>query len=211
MTTETGHSGDRGTHDADARLDAALARLPRSIEPPRDLWPPIEAGLPAGGAPAVAATPSRPWLWQLAAALLLVVTSSAITAVLVQRGSPPAPVAGTAPVTPRGPVEVRRTSFPTDYAPGPEYYAARQQMLDTLARRLDQLPPETRVEIAGNLAEIRRGADKIAAALAEQPGDPLLEELLLNSYQDELAMLANVDQLTRGNGARSADDSKVML
>jgi hypothetical protein len=211
MTTETGHSGDHGPNDAGARLDAALARLPRAVEPPHDLWPRIEAGLEAGGAPPVAATPSRPWLWQLAAAVLLVVTSSAITAVLVQRGSPPAPLADTAPVTPRESVEVRRTSFQTDYAPGPEYYAARQQMLDTLARRLDQLPPETRVEIAGNLAEIRRGADKIAAALAEQPGDPLLEELLLNAYQDELAMLANVDQLTRGNGARSAADSKVML
>lgn len=211
MTTETSHPGDRGTRDADARLDAALARLPRSIEPPRDLWPRIEAGLPAGGASPVAATPSRPWLWQLAAAVLLVVTSSAITAVLLQSGAPPAPVADTAPVTPRALVELRRASFRTDYAPGPEYYAARQQMLDTLARRLDQLPPETRVEIAGNLAEIRRGADKIAAALAEQPGDPLLEELLLNAYQDELAMLANVDQLTRGNGARSAADSKVML
>lgn len=211
MTTESGKSGDHSTRDADTRLDAELARLPRSVEPPRDLWPRIAAGLEPRPMERGGATPGRPWLWQLAAALVLVVTSSAITAVLVQREPPPASVADAAPAAPRAPVEVRPATFQTDYAPGPEYYAARQQMLDTLARRLDQLPPETRVAIAGNLAEIRRGADKIAAALAEQPGDPLLEELLLNAYQDELAMLANVDQLTRGNGARSAADSKVML
>ena len=32
--------------------------------------------------------------------------------------------------------------------------------------------------------------------LAEQPGDPLLEELLLKTYQDELAVLSNISQLT---------------
>jgi hypothetical protein len=211
MTNESGHSGDRDNRDADTRLDAALARVPRSVEPPRDLWPRIAAGLEPPAGARGGATPGRPWLWQLAAALVLVVTSSAITAVLVQREPPTAPIADAATEAPRDPVGVRRATFQADYAPGPEYYAARQQMLDTLARRLDQLPPETRVEIAGNLAEIRRGADKIAAALAEQPGDPLLEELLLNAYQDELAMLANVDQLTRGNGALGAADSKVML
>jgi hypothetical protein len=208
MTIGQGNPGDRDHRDADTRLDAALARLPRSVEPPRDLWPRIAAGLEPAAEPVGSGTPNRPWLWQLAAALLLVVTSSAITAVLLQRAPPPAPVAEAGP---RDPVAVRRAAFPASYAPGPEYHAARQQMLDALARRLDQLPPETRVEIAGNLAEIRRGADKIAAALAEQPGDPLLEELLLNAYQDELAMLANVDQLTRGTGARSAVDSKVTL
>jgi hypothetical protein len=43
---------------------------------------------------------------------------------------------------------------------------------------------------------MRRAADEINAALAEQPGDPLLEELLLKTYQDELAMLSNISQLT---------------
>ena len=32
--------------------------------------------------------------------------------------------------------------------------------------------------------------------MSEQPGDPLLEELLLKTYQDELAMLSNISQLT---------------
>jgi hypothetical protein len=208
MTTGTDGSGDRNQSDADARLAAALARLPRAVEPPHDLWPRIAAAIEPATESRSKVSPGRPWLWQLAAALVLVVTSSAITAALLQREPARAPVADAAP---RDPVGVRRAAFPADYAPGPEYHAARQQMLDALARRLDQLPPETRVVIAGNLAEIRRGADKIAAALAEQPGDPLLEELLLNAYQDELAMLANVDQLTRGTGARSAADSKVTL
>jgi hypothetical protein len=51
---------------------------------------------------------------------------------------------------------------------------------------------------------MRRAADEINAALAGQPGDPLLEELLLGIYQDELAMLANVNQLTNSLGAAPA-------
>ena len=43
---------------------------------------------------------------------------------------------------------------------------------------------------------MRRAAEEINAALARQPGDPLLEELLLNTYQDELGVLASVNQLT---------------
>ena len=43
---------------------------------------------------------------------------------------------------------------------------------------------------------MHRAAAEINAALARQPGDPLLEELLLNTYQDELGVLASVNNLT---------------
>jgi hypothetical protein len=42
------------------------------------------------------------------------------------------------------------------------------------------------------------------------PGDPLLEELLLNAYQDELAVLASVQQLTAGNGSGTTIDATRM-
>ena len=51
---------------------------------------------------------------------------------------------------------------------------------------------------------MHRAADEINAALAAQPGDPLLEELLLKTYQDELAVLASVNQLTGSPGASAA-------
>ena len=65
-----------------------------------------------------------------------------------------------------------------------------------LDQRIAALPASARAKLEFNLGEMRRAADEINAALAEQPGDPLLEELLLKTYQDELAVLANVNQLT---------------
>ena len=65
-----------------------------------------------------------------------------------------------------------------------------------LDQRIATLPPSARAKLEFNLGEMRRAADEINAALAEQPGDPLLEELLLKTYQDELAMLSNISQLT---------------
>jgi hypothetical protein len=78
----------------------------------------------------------------------------------------------------------------------PGYVAARHQLTTMLQARLARMPPSTRAKLEVNLAEMRRAADEINAALAQQPGDPLLEELLLATYQDELAVLANVSQLT---------------
>jgi hypothetical protein len=58
------------------------------------------------------------------------------------------------------------------------------------------MPPSARLKLEANLEEMRRAAEDINVALARQPGDPLLEELLLNTYQDELGVLASVNQLT---------------
>jgi len=40
---------------------------------------------------------------------------------------------------------------------------------------------------------VGRGLRQVEEVL---PGDPLLEELLFNIYQDEISVLANVDRLT---------------
>jgi hypothetical protein len=58
---------------------------------------------------------------------------------------------------------------------------------------------------------MQRAAEQINAALAEQPGDPLLEELLLKTYQDELAVLANVNQLTDALAAAPAAEKRIEL
>ncbi len=73
---------------------------------------------------------------------------------------------------------------------------APRRLPTLLEARLAHMPGSTRAKLQVNLAEIRRAAEEINAALAEQPGDPLLEELLLKTYQDELAVLANVNQMT---------------
>ena len=65
----------------------------------------------------------------------------------------------------------------------PEYVAARRQLTQVLDQRIAALPTSARAKLEFNLGEMRRAADEINAALDEQPGDPLLEELLLKTYQ----------------------------
>jgi hypothetical protein len=187
----TGHDEPGG------RLDTALARLPKAIEPSRDLWPAIEAGLESR-----TARPRQNWGWLAAAGVLVAVGSSLITATLLREGRPePAQVAaavGEAPVVP--------AAFGPGGRMGPGYLATRRVLLRELEARIDRLPPEAQKSLERNLAELHRASAEINAALALKPGDPLLEELLLNTYQDELAVLASVNQLAGGNGAGPMND-----
>ncbi len=191
----------REGESGDARLDRALAGLPREIGPARDLWPAIAAQLEPRRA-------QRRWLPLAAAAVLLVAASSLITAHVVRRNA--TPVATVAPAAPE-PGAVRPASFGPGHALDPEYAAARQQLAAMLAARMDRLPSSARQKVADNLAELHRAADEINAALALQPGDALLEELLLNTYQDELAVLASVNQLANLNGTAVPEDKRIKL
>jgi len=186
--------------DATRRLDEALGRLPRSVDPAQDLWPVIEARLQSGERRSRAR-----WAWQAAAAVLLVVGSSVLTASLMKRDE--ARVAGSREAA-AGVVEVTPAAYGRAYAPDPGYLAARQQLAKMLESRVERLPPSARHKLVANLAEIRRATAEINAALAVQPGDPLLEELLVNAYQDELAVLASVNDLTGANGAVASPDGK---
>ena len=190
------------TDPAECRLDEALARLPRELEPGRDLWPAIEAQLEPRGA-----RRRRAWAWAVAAGLLLAVGSSLLTAVLMQREQPR--VAQSPPV--RSEPAYTTAAFGPGYTLDPAYDAARSDLLRSLSARIDRLPPDARRQLEKNLAEIRRASAEINAALALSPGDPLLEELLINTYQDELAVLANVNLLTGGNGAATNDPTRIPL
>ena len=176
----------------DERIDVALASLPRELPPARDLWPDIESRL----------EPRRrrgAWAWQAAAAIALVAVSSLITASLVRRAD--APVART--VAPDPQAQATKAAFGPSYSLNAEYDMARRQLATDLEQRLAGMPPSARQKLEANLAEMHRAAAEINAALARQPGDPLLEELLLNTYQDELGVLASVNQLT-GTSAPAA-------
>jgi hypothetical protein len=181
------------THpESQRRVDAALQSLAREVEPGRDLWPDIMSRLEPRSkhrAPA--------WAWQAAAAVLLVAVSSLVTAGLVRRSSAPVAQVAAPAVRPHA----VPAALGSDNALNADYEAARRQLGADLEQRLATLPPSARQKLESNLAEMRRAAEEINAALARQPGDPLLEELLLNTYQDELGVLASVNQLTSTSAA----------
>jgi hypothetical protein len=208
------------THDeqmpgpADAKLDARLGSLPLEVEPRRDLWPAIATRIESGAAP-VAGSARRPaWMWQAAAAVILVAGSSLLTASLLDRKTPAVQSASQPVVVPAAAGQAAAigsdgaAAMPAAFGPSGrldnEYLVARQQLMRMLDERIAALPPSARAKLEFNLGEMRRAADEINAALAAQPGDPLLEELLLKTYQDELAVLSNVNELTNSLGRAQA-------
>ncbi len=168
-------------------IDAALSSLSREVEPGRDLWAGIESKLEPRPGRRTAA-----WAWRAAAALVLVAASSLITASLMRReDAPSARVSGPAAAAAVVPAALGQAN-----GLDAGYLTARHQLATDLEQRLATMPPSARQKLEDDLAEMQRAAERINAALARQPGDPLLEELLLSTYQGELGVLASVNQLT---------------
>jgi len=188
-------------------LDQLLASLPREVPPERDLWQDIHAEIAktpivTDAAPVVHFSSSR-W-FQIAAGVLLVLATSFTTyfvtrqslqdeiAMQVAQQEPmPAPTLNAMPV-----------NFGAE-ALSAEYLQARADLDKVFEQRIKTLPPSARAKLERNLADLRQAANEISATLAEHPSDPLLQDLLMSTYQRELQLLADVSYVTTPNAART--------
>jgi len=193
---------DRGP--GNDRLELELSRLPQGVQPERDLWPQIIGRL--GAHQDAYERPGGKVLrltgWgQLAAAAALVIISSLVTA-LVMRERLERETAATVPtMAPAATAEALTAeampaSFGGTQLMGKGYFEARAALMRTFEARLARLSPAQRDKVQRNLADIQRAAAELSATLAEHPGSALLQELLLSTYQDELALLADVNDVT---------------
>lgn len=173
----------------DDELMALAARLDKSVTPERDLWPSIEQAITA---------PERrqPNFWsgvfaQAAMVLLLVGASSAVTWYVVSADQQVnvSPV-GEAPTYVFEPVS---GSFGSRYNLGPDYIDARRDLQSKLDLELAGLTPEARAEVTKNMATIKQAIEDINIALANEPDNVLLQELLLSAYREELSLMRRVD------------------
>ncbi len=97
---------------------------------------------------------------------------------------------------------------PASFSFGPErlgasYMSARAELDKRFQERIASLPPATRTKVENNLADLRRAAAEISATLAENPSDPLLQDLLMSTYQSELQLLADVSELPTAGSMRT--------
>lgn len=184
-------------------LDEALASLPREVPPSRDLWPAISAAI---GEPAVAVdatqaprAPMRLWL-QMAAGVLLIIGSSVATYFVMERSIQRDALQARQEVARRlmeaPPMPAMPASFAGTEALGADYLRTRAALDSEFQKRIADLPPAARTRLQSDLGDLRRAATDIAATLATHPSHPLLQELLLSTYQNELALMSSVNEMT---------------
>jgi hypothetical protein len=185
-------------------LDARLARLSRDIEPVRELWPAIAAAIAEQAPNAQRNARGNRWFnakesshgraWAIAASVLLMLASSAATYVVTQRSMQAEVIrAQQAALQPRP--ATMPASFGGQTQLGAKYSRARAALDAQFTVALQELPPPERARLVRTLTDLRRAANELSAMLAEHPSDPLLQELLLSTYQNELGLLARVNDL----------------
>ena len=185
-----------------------LSDLPREIAPPHDGWPALEARLresgrppaDAGALPGRKAEPARyrrPRLMQIAA--LAAVLAAVFVGVSLDRWvlSPAQPTPQSAAVEHAGSAGGGMT---VAYVTDPRYVRERQELLRTLDARLAKLPPPTRQKVLQSLTTIHQSMQQIQEALGREPGNALLQELLIDSYQNEMQVLSTVQEASGGAG-----------
>ena len=176
----------------DDKIMRAASRLDTDVKPQRDLWPGIEAAI---SAPAESSRTVWNSVWaQAAAVLLLVGGSSGLTYMVMSEDvielTPQEPGVGQELV-----FEPVAGSFGSQYNLGSDYLVAHDELDARLNQQLEQLPAETREDVQKNIETIRAAIREINKALANEPDNVLLQELLLNTYKDEMDLMIKVDGL----------------
>lgn len=184
-------------------LREQAASLPRDLEPDRDLWPEIETRLAPTRVMRVEFAARGPLAWLglrtawaqwatiAAAAMLLIVASSVITAyftgALGPAGDPFAGGAGLAqPVS----------TILTELEPAEVGYArAIEDLIQALDEHRDELDPDTVTAIEANLRVIDRAIRRARTAIEQDPEDPTLARALTDNYRRKLEFLERTNRL----------------
>ena len=171
---------------------STLRDLPQGIEPERDLWPQIEARIAGrGGAvpvPGAAGATRRgaaaPRAYLAAAAMVACVA----VGVWIGRSALP----GLSPAPPAALVPAVSGAVQTAWVSDPRYQRAHEELMRSLGARVAALPPASRAKVMASLTTIRQAKQELESALGKDPGNALLQELLVNTYQDEMRVLTDV-------------------
>jgi len=164
-----------------AALEAAepaleIGTLVRSLPPEGDLWPAIHARLRPRAGRGRLVVPG--WLLA-AAAVLLIAVSSGVTLLLVRPGSR---VAAPETAAALAPLEA-------------QYAGAAAELSGALEQSRARLRPETLRIIEHNLAVIDSALAESRRALAADPGNAVLEHLVIAAWQQKMDFLRRATSL----------------
>jgi hypothetical protein len=155
-----------------------LNSLPRSIEPGTDLWPGITRRLAPRGRVFHRGIPVPAWALA-AAAVLLIALSSGTTVLLLRSSGHPA-------VLPSSRLDAVEA----------EYAAASDDLALTLDKARARLAPGTLATIERNLATIDSALAESRRALAKDPANGVLEQLVVAAWRQKLEFLRRAAALS---------------
>jgi hypothetical protein len=161
-----------------------LDELAQSLPPARDLWPGIAAAIEAGRVAAVHTIPRRT-RWLPAAGMAAAVALVTVGIFIGRTISPPTVTA--AGTNTQGPAELMPAALRDA-----NYRKQRDALLVEVQNQLQTMPAAEREKVAASLATLRRSISEIEAALGRDPANALLQELLVNSCQEEMRALTAV-------------------
>jgi len=180
------------------RVRARAADLPKSIDPPAEAWENIKAAIQRDEASVAAPSRRRfasrhPLLVALAASILVAVLSSAGTvAYLHSRSSTTESVAG-----------VGDQSTPASFAAFTieenNYLRTAGALQDILDQQESVLAPETVAQLKASLRTIDEAILEARNALARDPANKVLIEMLSANYRQKVDLLRRTTEMTRGS------------
>jgi N-acyl-D-aspartate/D-glutamate deacylase len=190
--------------NGERKVVTSLADLPQAVQPPHDLWARIEAGIVAERPAAADADTGRSarsnftrLRWMAAAAVI----ASLAVGMWIGRSVLPTmqpitnPTGGPGTTTASLPqMNDGAAALQAAYIADPKYRKQREALVKSLEAQLASLPPDSRAKVISSLATIHKSMQDLEAALGKDPSNALLQELLVNTYQDEMRVLTTVHE-----------------
>jgi len=175
------------------QLLAHAAALPRSMAPPRDLWPGIAERIERGSAWSAFLASWQPVALAAAAALVIGL------AAFLWNGSGPAAVRTVA--MPSASPQLRAVTNtgiadPVLAAAARDYEQAAGALLEALQRRRAVLPAEDLARVEANLEVIDRALEEVRQALVKDPASPELNRMLVATHRKKVDVLRRVVRLS---------------
>jgi anti-sigma-K factor RskA len=185
------------------RILARAAGLPKSIDPPAEAWSNIRAAIERDEHAIEAHdTSSRSGLWRqpyflAAAAILVAVLSSGGTARYMSLrgvdGNSPNSIAGN---TSAGATSATLVAFTIEENNYLRNVAVLQDLLD---QQEASLAPETVAQLKASLRTIDEAILEARTALARDPANKMLIEMLSGTYRQKMDLLRRTAEMTRGS------------
>ena len=189
------------------RLQTATAKLPREIAPPAEAWSTIKAEIDSTKSQAISRRVGKTAYWQrpaflAAAALVLVAGSSIVTAVVLGgRVAPALQIAAENPAQSANTSTSRASGTPATLAEFTvvenDYISTTNRLSAILESKDTELSPETITKLKESLRIIDAAILEARRALAEDPANKQLIEMLSTSYNQKVDLLKRTTEMGR--------------